>query len=342
MREHGVLKYQVDAKLPDSLRRQGSLPLNVPHGCARLCTGAPLKEEAMMHTHPVVGQVSISTTPLAAQIGAQVDGVDLRMPVPPEVRAQILDAWLQHQVLRFRGQQGMTTQQLVDFSRIFGELDRAPTPANKTGKPYIAEFPQVTAISNIVVDGEPIGGLGAYEAEWHTDMSYNESTPSASILYSIEVPPEGGDTWFCNMYAAHDRLPAALRDRIAGLNCVHDASRNSAGMLRKGWKEVTDARETIGAVHPIVRTHPVTGRKALFLGRRLNACVPGLSLEDSESLLDALWQHAIRPEATWTQQWRVGDVLVWDNRCTMHRRDSFEPASRRLMHRTQIAGDRPF
>jgi taurine dioxygenase len=296
----------------------------------------------MTQSHPDIAATSVAVSPLAAHIGAQVDGVDLRQPIPAAVREQILQAWLQHQVLRFRGQQGMTTQQLVDFSRMFGELDRAPTPANRTGKPYLAEFPEVTAISNIVVDGEPVGGLGAYEAEWHTDMSYNERTPSASILHSIEIPPEGGDTWFCSMYAAYESLPAALKARTAGLACLHDASRNSVGMLRKGWKEVNDPRQTIGARHPIVRTHPVSGRKALFLGRRLNAFIPGLSLEESDALLDTLWTHAVRPEATWVQQWRVGDVLVWDNRCTMHRRDAFDAQSRRLMHRTQIAGDRPF
>ena len=285
---------------------------------------------------------SITVTALGQGIGAQIDGVNLRAPLAAAVRTQIMAAWLEHKVLRFRGQQGMSTQQLVDFSRNFGELDRAPTPANKTGKPYLAEFPDVTAISNIVVDGQPIGGLGSYEAEWHTDMSYNESTPSASILYAIEIPPNGGDTWFCDMYAAYEHLPVQIKARIANLQCVHDASRNSAGMLRKGWKEVTDPRETIGAVHPLVRTHPVTKRKALFLGRRLNAYVPGLSLEDSESLINTLWQYAVRPEATWVQQWKVGDVLIWDNRCTMHRRDSFDANTRRLMHRTQIAGDRPY
>ena len=284
----------------------------------------------------------ITVTALGNAIGAQIDGVNLHEPLAAEVKQQIMTAWLQHKVLRFCGQQGMSTQQLVNFSKNFGELDRAPTPANKTGKPYLAEFPDVTAISNIVVDGQPIGGLGSYEAEWHTDMSYNESTPSASILYAIEIPPSGGDTWFCDMYAAYDALPAELKARIATLKCVHDASRNSAGMLRKGWKEVTDPRETIGAVHPIVRTHPITQRKALFLGRRLNAYIPGLSLEESEALLDTLWQHAVRPEATWVQQWKVGDVLIWDNRCTLHRRDAFDANTRRLMHRTQIAGDRPY
>jgi taurine dioxygenase len=285
---------------------------------------------------------SLSDGSLGPGIGAQIDGVDLRQPMLPETQAQIMEAWMRHMVLRFRGQQGLSTQQLVDFSKLFGELDRAPTPANKTGKPYLADFPTVTAISNIVVDGRPIGGLGAYEAEWHTDMSYNDNTPSASILYAIEIPPTGGDTWFCDMYSAYERLPEEIKVRIAALKCVHDASRNSAGMLRKGWKEVTDPRETVGAYHPLVRTHPISRRKALYLGRRLNAYIPGLSLDDSEALLNSLWSHVARPEATWVQQWKVGDVLLWDNRCTMHRRDAFDPGTRRLMHRTQIAGDRPY
>ena len=281
-------------------------------------------------------------TPLGATLGAEVSGVDLRQPISVETKERIMDAWLQHLVLRFRGQQGMSTQQFIAFSKIFGPLDRAPISATATGKPYIERFPEITAISNIMVDGKPIGGLGSYEAEWHTDMSYKDECPSASILYSIEVPPSGGDTWFSSMYAAYDALPEDLKARIANLKCVHDASRNSAGLLRKGYKEATDVRETVGALHPIVRTHPVTKRKALFLGRRRNAYISGLSVEESEALLETLWAHATKPEFTWIQQWRTGDVLIWDNRCTMHRRDAFDAASRRLMHRTQIGGDRPY
>jgi taurine dioxygenase len=285
---------------------------------------------------------AITVSPLGNGIAAQVDGVDLRKPMPAETAEQIIKVWMEHPVLRFRGQQGMSTQQLVDFSKMFGELDRSPITTSATGKPYLSEFPHVTAISNILVDGKPIGGLGAYEAEWHTDMSYKDETPSASILYAVEVPPSGGDTWFCDMYAAFEQLPAHLKTRIAKLKCVHDASRNSARVLRKGYQEVTDPRKTVGAMHLIVRTHPVIGRKALFLGRRLNAYVPGLDLGESEALLDELWTHAITPESIWIQQWQVGDVVIWDNRCTMHRRDSFDAKTRRLMHRTQIRGDRPY
>ncbi|MPZ46924.1 MAG: TauD/TfdA family dioxygenase [Betaproteobacteria bacterium] len=284
----------------------------------------------------------ITVTPLGNGIGAELGGINLRESIAVETKAVIMEAWLEHLVLRLRGQQGASTRQFVDFSKIFGELDRAPITTIGTGKPYIAEFPEITAISNIVVEGKPIGGLGAYEAEWHTDMSYKEEAPSASILYSIEVPQSGGDTWFCSMYAAYESLPDHLKQRIAHLRCVHDASRNSAGVLRKGYKEVTDPRQTVGAVHPIVRTHPISGRKALFLGRRLNAYIPGLTLEESDGLLGELWAHATNPKFTWVQQWRAGDVIIWDNRCTLHRRDSFDPESRRLMHRTQIRGDRPY
>jgi taurine dioxygenase len=192
------------------------------------------------------------------------------------------------------------------------------------------------------VDGEPIGGLGNYEAHWHTDMSYNDLPPMASVLYGIEVPPEGGNTSFGNMYAAYDMLDAATKQRIAGLICIHDASRNSVGELRRGFVEVSDPSQTVGARHPIVRTHPVTQRKCLFLGRRRGAYLVGLPVAESEALLDRLWAHTTQPEFCWTQVWREGDVVIWDNRCVQHRRDDFDDSYRRVMHRTQICGDRPF
>ena len=163
-----------------------------------------------------------------------------------------------------------------------------------------------------------------------------------SALFALEVPPAGGDTGFANMYLAFDTLPEDLRRQVEGRLCRHDSSRNSAGELSRGHSEVTDPRAAPGANHPIIRTHPLTSRKALFLGRRRNAYIQGLDLAASEALLDALWAHATRPELTWYQRWRVGDLVMWDNRCVLHRRDEFDPNARRLMHRTQIKGDRPF
>jgi alpha-ketoglutarate-dependent taurine dioxygenase len=196
-------------------------------------------------------------------------------------------------------------------------------------------------VSNVIENGKAIGQLGAYEAVWHTDMSYIPGQPMASALYALEVPPSGGDTGFCHMYRAYDSLDAGLRREVADRLCRHDASRNAAGELRRGFVEAANPSQTIGAEHPIVRTHPTTGRKALFLGRRRNAYIPDLPLADSEALLDALWEHATRSDFTWYQQWQVGDLILWDNRCVMHRRDAFGPTTRRIMHRTQIKGERP-
>ncbi len=280
--------------------------------------------------------------PSGAALGADVHGVDLSQPVGDAQFARIAEAWSNFLVLRFSGQR-IDDRQLMAFSARFGELDRVPIAAAhaERGGGGIAPdaAPWVTVISSIVQDGKPVGGLGASELVWHTDMSYNPLPPRASLLYALEVPPSGGDTSFLDMYAAYETLPAALRSAVEGRTCIHDSSHNSAGELRKGFQETVDVSRTPGAVHPLVRRHPVTGRKALFLGRRPNAYVNGLPVDESEALLDALWAHATQDRFTWTQRWRVGDLVMWDNRCVMHRRDAFEPGLRRLMHRTQIVGE---
>jgi taurine dioxygenase len=158
----------------------------------------------------------------------------------------------------------------------------------------------------------------------------------AAILHALELPPTGGDTYWANMYLAYETLPAEMKTRIAGRRAVHDATYNSAGQMRKGYAEVADPRRAPGARHPLVSTHPETGRQCIFLGRRRNSYIEGLDLAESEQLLDALWAHATQPRFTFRQEWRVGDVVIWDNRCTLHRRDAFDPAARRLLHRTQI------
>jgi taurine dioxygenase len=292
----------------------------------------------------------VTVRPTGAALGADIEGVDLGQELSPATVDAIKQAWSDHLVLRFRGQR-LDDDQLMRFSALFGELDRAPVIAAARVKlpgedRYVASAEEghryISIISNIVENGVAIGALGAYEAIWHTDMSYNPEPPIGSALYALEVPPAGGDTGFANMYAAYDILPEDLRRRIESRLCRHDSSRNSAGELRRGCSEVTDPRTAPGADHPIIRSHPVTLRKALFLGRRRNAYIQGLDLDDSERLLDALWVYATRPELTWYQQWRVGDLVLWDNRCVMHRRDEFDPNTRRLMHRSQIKGDRPF
>ena len=281
---------------------------------------------------------SIAVQPFAGPIGADIEGVNLQH-LDDAGFAAIKQAWLERKVVRLRGQ-AIDDDALAEFSRRFGPLDKAPITTS--GKLYKPTRPEVTVISNIVMNGQAIGGLGSGESIWHTDMSYNEVPPDASVLYGIEVPVGHGDTWFCDMEAVLAALPAALRARIEGLACRHDSSRNSAGELRAGFQESYAPEDQPGALHPLVRTHPETGRKSLFLGRRRNAHIAGLAFAESQALLDELWSFVGRPEFNWVQQWQQGDVVLWDNRCVMHRRDEFDPSLRRLMHRTQIQGSRPF
>jgi len=270
---------------------------------------------------------------LGEALGAEIEGLDLSRPLTAQTFRQVREAWLEHLVIRIRGQK-MSDPQLLAFSRNFGELD--PPGPNPLGRPFLADHPEMNVISNIKAGGVPIGGLGDGEAIWHADMTYVERPPMAAILYAIEIPPAGGDTYWANMVLAYETLPRPLKQRIEGCEAIHDATYNSAGTMRKGYQDVTDPRAAPGARHPLVRTHPETGRRSLFLGRRRNSYIVGLDLKESENLLDALWAHATQPRFTFRQQWRVGDVLIWDNRCTLHRRDAFDPRARRLLHRTQV------
>ena len=176
---------------------------------------------------------------------------------------------------------------------------------------------------------------------WHTDSSFVEIPPAASILCALELPERGGNTSFLNMYEALHALPSRLRARIAGRRAKHDPTFTSAGERRWDIPEVADVSQGVGADHPLVRTHPDTGKRALFLGRRLNSYICGLPIHESETLLDELWEHAVKPEFIYEHVWSFGDVVMWDNRCVMHRRDHFESNVRRMMHRTQIVGTRP-
>jgi taurine dioxygenase len=276
--------------------------------------------------------------PTGAALGAEVQGVDLRA-LDAASFAAIHQAWLQHQVLLFRDQ-ALSDDDLVAFSRRFGELDEAPV--QETGRRFVEGHPEIYVVSNVLQDGVAIGSLGAGEAVWHTDMSYLPRPPKASVLYVLEVPASGGDTSFCSMSAAWESLPDPLRQRIEGARVKHDGTYNSGGYTRQGVTPTDDPRTSPGTVHPLVYLHPETGRKGLYLGRRRNAYIEGMSLEESGALLDEIWASATRDSLAWRHQWRVGDLVLWDNRCTMHRRDAFDPAARRVMHRTQIrAGATP-
>ena len=167
-------------------------------------------------------------------------------------------------------------------------------------------------------------------------MTYVETPPPASVLLSVEIPEQGGDTYFADQCAAYDAVPNELKSRIHSLTIKHDAAHTSIGNLRHGYEPFEDPRDAPGAVHPIVIEHEETGRKALYLGRREWAYVPGLELDESEALLDELWQYAAQVEYVWTQDWQVSDIIIWDNRRVLHRRDDFDQDSRRLMKRCQV------
>jgi taurine dioxygenase len=273
--------------------------------------------------------------PTGSGLGAEIGPVDLRQ-IDDAGFAALHQAWLDHQVLLVRDQTPSDAE-LIAFSRRFGDLDLAPI--QETGRRFVEGLPELYVVSNVVENGEPIGSLGHGEAVWHTDMSYVEVPPKASLLYALEIPPSGGDTSFVDMYAVYKALPDPLKQRITGLRVKHDGTYNSGGYVRQGVTPSDDPREAPGALHPLVYVHPETGRSALYLGRRRNAYIDGLSLAQSEALLDELWSFVDRPDYAWTHVWRPGDLVIWDNRCTMHRRDAFDAGARRILHRTQVKGE---
>ena len=265
---------------------------------------------------------------------AEVMDVDLGRISDGEFRV-LYKAWLEFGVLRIRGQ-SLNDGELQRFSNRFGPLEEIPYGKISEEEKQKIKNRYVTVISNIEVDGKPIGGLGNKEATWHSDMTYIENPPPASILMSLEVPELGGDTHFSDQKAAYLSLPNELVSRIENLSIKHNAAHTSVGDLRRGFDPIKDPREAPGAIHPIVRTHDETQEEMLYLGRRELAYVVGFALEESEQLLNEVWRYAAMSENVWTQQWEIGDVIIWDNRRVLHRRDGFDQSQRRLMKRCQV------
>ena len=290
----------------------------------------------------------VEIIPTGAALGAEVRCGDVRKLDAAGIAA-VRQAWLDHLVIVIRGQQ-LSDAELVAFGRRFGDCQISqplPSPLANAGK--VAQggrderHPEITVVSNVVEGGVARGGLGDGELVWHSDMSSYEAPPNQTILYAIEVPSGIGRTGFNNMYLALDALPPALRARVDGLMLKHDATIDAAGYLRERFRGAPeDVRVSPGAVHPLVRTHPETGRNCLFLGRRSKAYVAGMTVAESDALLDALFEHAAQPQFAWHHDWKNGDLLMWDNRCVMHRRDPFDPAVQRTLHRVVVKGTKPF
>ena len=270
-------------------------------------------------------------------LGGEIIGLDISKNLTQDQVNFINESWNERLVLVFK-KQNLNDPKLINFSKYFGELD--PPGPNPYGITFLPEFPEINVISNVKNEqGTPIGNLGDGEAVWHADMTYLDLPPKAGILYALEVPENQGNTHFANMNLAYSELPAALKEKIDGKILIHDSAHNSAGMLRKGYSEVNDPTQTPGAKHPIVITDKSTNKKLLFLGRRPHAYIVGLEVEESENLLDEIWEHATQEKYTWTQQWEKGDLLMWKNLNVLHKRDAFDPNTRRIMHRTQLKGE---
>ena len=294
----------------------------------------------------------VRVVPTGAALGAEIRGVDLSQPVPDATRALLRKAWADHLVLLWRDQK-LPDNSFLEAAAIFGE-PKEPAARKyqvaggyKIGGRRVPLHPHVSLISNLDEEGHPTrdnGGLGSYEVVWHSDNSYAEVPPAGSMLYAVVLPDAngGGDTCFNNQYLAYEELPEDLKRAIAGRSQLHDASRNSAGVLRPTVKLPTKPEEVPGPIHPLVRKHPVTGKPALYLGRRRvwpSNYIVGLSNDESEALLDRLWAHATQPKYAWKHVWRVGDLVLWDNRCAMHYRSEVDSAQARVLYRTVIQGE---
>jgi taurine dioxygenase len=282
----------------------------------------------------------IEIRPTGAALAADVRGVDFAN-LGEGALDRIREALGLHLVLRFRGTE-LADADYMALGRRLGEIV-PPESHTRTADMTAPDFPEMSVISNIVEGGVAKGEAGDGELRWHTDHGFMERPAAYTMLLAREVPAQGGDTSFVNMCRVYDDMPDELRSRAAHLKVKHQASHSSTGKPRPGYADIatTDPRELPGAIHPIVRTHPESGRKALYLGRRFGSYIPPLPLDESEALLDALWAEATRDELTWTQSWQVGDLVIWDNRCTMHRREGFAGHGRRRMHRLMTLGERP-
>jgi alpha-ketoglutarate-dependent taurine dioxygenase len=259
-----------------------------------------------------------------------------------QVTSELRAAWTEYPLLRFRNVTIGDAEQ-VAFSRLLGAPFVSSPKQLEEGRHK--SFPEIFVVGNRKnPDGTPAGDLGDGEVKWHTDTWFVDRPPSAAILRAVELPPSGGSTYFANMYAAFDSLPATTRARLRGKSIHHQSVLDTAGQVRTGKQlpSTKDYASWPGVDHPIVRRHADSGKPCLYLGAaRDYQSIVGMQQDEAGELLDELWRYATRSGHTWFQEWRPGDMIMWDNRCLMHRRDAFDPNSIRVMHRTAIEGERP-
>ena len=276
-------------------------------------------------------QQSIRVRPVAGALGAEITGVALSGELTGSTIGELRQALLEHLVLFFRDQQ-LTPESLLALARHFGEPVEYPFLRGVDG------YPEVVEVIKRRHEKVNFGGV------WHSDTTYLECPPMGTLLYALDVPPAGGDTLFSNMYLAYEGLSQGMRRLLAPLRAVNTAGKSVAAATRadrveekgKGQNE-----ETVSAVHPVVRAHPETGRKSLFVNVAHTSRFEEMSQEESAPLLSYLWEWQIRPELTCRFQWRAGSLAFWDNRCTLHFPINDYDGHRRVMHRVSLAGERP-
>ena len=279
----------------------------------------------------------LDLVPLSKHIGAEIRGIDLRDPLDTATMDAIHQAWLDHSVLLFRGQ-SFSQEDLLRVTGCFGELAPLSRPPKFFPKGYSRLLPNIMMISNIRENGETIGALPDGEMNFHHDQIHSEVPHNGTLLYSLEIPSAGGETLFASGYAAYDTLDPAIRSRLESRLAKHHY--NYGTTTRGGAGGVEAFSES---VHPVFRTHDETGRKAIYVNRLMTVRIEDLPPDESDALLNALFDHSENPEFVSRHVWRVGDLIVWDNRCSMHARDDFPADQRRLMLRTTVKGSkRPY
>ncbi|HEV8014504.1 MAG TPA: TauD/TfdA family dioxygenase [Stellaceae bacterium] len=266
---------------------------------------------------------------LAPSIGAEVVGLDLRQPIDAPTAAALRQAWYDHGVLLVRGQD-ITEDQQARYGEVFGPLALAHASRRMPD-----HHPSVMLISNIRENGKPIGALPDGEMFFHSDLCYTEHPVAGTMLYSVEVPRQGGNTLFADQYAAYETLPQAVKARIDGKRATNRYEIGYDVTIRRGRA----APDAPAWTHPMVRVHPQTGRRALYINRLMTHDIEGMDASEAEPLLDQLYDHQEQRRFVYEHVWRVGDVILWDNRCTLHARTDFSPSERRLLKRITIARD---
>ncbi len=283
------------------------------------------------------GKARFETVPLTKHIGAEIRGIDLRQQPDAETVQAIYQAWLEHLVLIFP-EQKLEQEDLIRATGFFGQISALSRPAKYFPKGYSRLLPGIMMISNIRENGEPIGALPDGEMMFHHDMIHAEVPSKATLLYAVEIPSAGGNTLFASGYAAYDTLDPAIRDRLEGKKALHHYN---YGSTIKGDSRGTEAFAE--CVHPVFRTHEDTSRKAVYVNRLMTVKVLDMPEDESQRLLEAVYDHSEKREFVYEHAWRLGDLLLWDNRCSSHARTDFPSTQRRLMFRTTVQGTvRPY